>query len=202
MSNDVKKQNSERGITLLITLLTMGVLLSVAASLMFITLKQYQLSGIVYSSEIAFQAATAGVECALYHDLVDNAFDVPGDESEQAIPSSMGCFGSGAVSNLSTDGDGDGQATSGEEQLFRYSWSHPGEDAVCTEISVYKFYDESSDVDVNVPGVVRDINNDGTPDPCPSGSECTVLQSRGYNVACNLIDTAARVVEREYTQVY
>lgn len=172
------------GITLLITLLLMGVLLAVSTSLLNITLKQYQLAGIAYSSEVAFQAASAGMECALYHDYISGDFGVGSERNE------VECFGESS-DDLEAEDDAD-LVESGNEQRFQFTW---GEPEVCTEFSVYKFYDASAPVAVEVDGVNMRAD-------CPAGATCTVVQSRGYNVACGDIVGSGRVVEREYTQVY
>jgi len=189
----MKKIQKQEGITLFVTLVLMGVLLGVSASLLNITLKQYQLAGVSYASEIAFQAANAGMECALYHDWVNNSFDVPGNDTDQINPVEIDCFGAGNYE------DENGPSKSSEEQKFEFTFSSNSSDSnddVCTEFSVYKFYSDSGDVAVTIDGdLYKDVD-------CKEGSECTVVQSRGYNVICDDIGTAARVVEREYTQVY
>jgi len=173
-----KNSNSQAGVTLLVTLLLMSVLLAVSASLMNITLKQYQLSGMTHNSEVAFQAANAGIECALYHDYVLNSFTINTQRN------SINCF------NLPiSSGDKNGAigiVGSGDERVYEFTWGSP---AVCTEVSIYKFQDEN----VMVNGVETRT--------CPTGAVCTVVQSRGYNVACNA-RTSPRVVEREFTQIY
>ncbi len=181
------KRHTQEGITLLVTLLLMGVLLGVSTSLLNVTLKQFQLSGFSFASEMAFQAANAGMECALYHDFINAMFVVPGDGSEQSIVQSISCMGSGLVINSN------GTAHSGEEQKFQFSWGTP---EVCTEVSVYKFFSSGAPVAVTVNGTSMRSSS------CPAGSVCTVVQSRGYNVACSVIGTGSNVVEREYTQVY
>jgi hypothetical protein len=182
MEIKMQKKQNERGITLLITLLLMGVLLGVSSSLLNVTLKQYQLSGIALSSEVAFQAANAGLECILYNDFPvtgSSTFAVPNDGNEQAVSPSVLCMGE---SLPVTNSAGDGRAASSEEQLF--------------EVSVYKFSDADDTVPVEVDG--RSFRSTD----CPAGSVCTVVQARGYNVPCASINGSARVVEREYTQVY
>ena len=201
-------QNNQSGITLLITLLLMGVLLGIGATLLNITLKQLQLSSIALESEIAFQAANAGVECALYYDFVPIAgapFDVPGDLSEQdpATPS-ITCMG--VVSSMVDKSNGtlyvdpilgNGKSMNGGEQRFQFEWS-----GRCSEVSVYKFY-RAENGDLNADDVEVKVNGEKMREAeCPEGSECTVIQSRGYNVKCSDINTGGRVVEREYTQVY
>lgn len=190
-------QHNQDGITLLITLLLMGVLLGVSASLLNITLKQYQISGISLASEVAFQAANAGVECILYHDLPRDQEDpgpfmVNGDGS-QVGEATISCMG--GVSSSDIEPSNNNTVVSGEEQRFRFSWgTNP---VVCTEVSIYKFYSTTASQQLIVEG--RDLRPG---DPCLAGNVCTVVKSRGYNVTCNQITTGSRVVEREYTQVY
>lgn len=183
-----KKQH---GIALVMTLLIMSVLLGVSASLAHITLKQLQLTSVAYSSEIAFQAANAGMECVFYHDFSPAiaAFDVPGDGTRQSSATSIGCMGAGSVVSMS------GPAASGEEQRFQFTWGGSGQ-TMCSDVSVYKFYSTSAPVPVVIDGVTYRA------DDCPAGSVCTVVQSRGYNTSCASVSSALRVVEREYTQVY
>ncbi len=194
MIKSMRTQKNQDGITLLITLLLMGVLLGVSSSILNITLKQFQLSGIAYQSEVAFQAANAGLECAQFHDWENNSFDIPspGGETEQNARPQVGCMDPLVVSNAATtlDEDNDGKMKSKEEQRFQFSWGTP---EVCSEFSVYKYYNETGDE--SMPPGIRS-------EPCTMGSECTVIKARGYNVACGQIGGGGRVVEREYTIVY
>lgn len=182
MSN-VRIHTHKDGITLLVTLLVMGILLAISSSLLNITLKQYQISGIGLASEMAFQAASAGMECALYYDtsLADGGkFDI-GTGAE-----TLECF-------EDTDNTPDAPE-SGDEQVLSFDWGTP---ALCTEISVFKFFtNDPAGVELIVDGV--DVRS-GT--PCPAGSTCTVVQARGYNVACGN-KNSIKVVERELTLVY
>lgn len=193
----MRTHNHQDGITLLITLIVMGVLLGVSTSLLNVTLKQFQLSGITLSSEVAFQAASAGMECALFYDHPGPSdppgpFDVPGDGSTRA-PATISCM---------EDSDTDSNpAGSGDQQEFQFDWG-TAPNQVCTKIIVTKFYEDLGfDGDAVGPNVaIGGVTY--RPLPCPEGSVCTIVQSRGYNVACTAIPTAGRVVEREYTQVY
>ncbi len=178
----MRTQTHQNGITLLVTLLLMGILLGISTSLLTITLKQFQLSSIVYDSEVAFQAASAGMECALYNDFVNDEFTL-------GTADPIRCFEVDASDEVS----GTGATVSGEEQRFQFSVGSP---EICTKISVRKFYDATNPVAVVVDGVTMRSAS------CPAGSVCTVVQSRGYNVPCTEISSGARVVEREYTQVY
>ena len=185
------KNSSERGITLLITLLLMSVLLGISASLLNVSIKQYQLSGIAKASEMAFQAANAGMECAVYNDFPPSPsvseFEVPDDGNLQALPASITCMG---VTIANTEG----VVRSGEKQHFQFSWG-PDPDFVCTDVSVYKFSDASGDITIpaNYGG--------GT---CYQNTVCTVIEARGYNTACPASGSnfLPRTIERELTQRY
>lgn len=214
METNMRSKTNQDGITLLVTLLLMGIFLGISASLLNITLKQFQLSGITAASEIAFQAANAGMECVLYYDKKTDGseFSVPDDETEQAAADapSIKCMDNpgNVSSDDSTNGsytdpnEGNGRAVSGGEQKFQFDW---GEPEVCSEVSIYKFSDADEDLDILVYGVDMRPDRNGSPagsGDCEAGAVCTVVQARGYNVPCDEIDDGGRVVEREYTQVY
>lgn len=200
-TNTLRKANKKEGIALLIALLVMGVLFGISSSLLNITLKQYQLSGIAFASETAFQAANAGIECALYHDWLNppptqNAFDVPSDGSEQATVPQITCMDNQLRTAQPVDSNNNSMMKSGEEQRFQFDW--PGgatKPVACVEISVYKFSSDSAPV----PKIANGVPYGGD---CAKNTVCTVIQSRGYNVPCAERTTNARVVEREFTQVY
>ncbi len=195
-------QQSERGITLLITLLFMSVLLGITATLLNISLKQYKIASIGLASEISFQASQAGLECAVYHDFNTKGqdfnndgnaeayvFQVPGDGSLQPNIPRISCLG---VANVQSKNN---EAKSGDEQLFEFTWGTAPNER-CTNISVYKFKNDLNSVPmVDKNGATLRVTN------CPAGGECTVIKSRGYNVGCNELNSG-RVVERELTQIY
>jgi hypothetical protein len=176
----------ERGIALLITLLVMTVLLGISASLMNITLKQYQFASIGYASETAFQAANAGMECALFHDY-ERYPTLPGKFDIGEVPPPITCFE--VPDNTSSASS---PIDSGEAQTYQFTWGDPSF-SVCSEISIYKYFDADNPVDME--------NSLRQPKTCPAGVTCTVIQSRGYNVACGSINSP-RTIERELTQRY
>lgn len=189
-------QHNQDGITLLITLLLMGVLLGVSTSLLNITLKQFKLSGIAYASEMAFQAAVAGMECAQFRDAVTLSFNqvVNGAIARTSID----CFGSGPILDMNT-----GDVISGSEQKFQFDLG-VSPDQLCVQISAYKFYESPSfdSPDTTGPRLIIAGGIDARPSrACSEGGECTVIQSRGYNVSCGSLGTGTRVVERELTEV-
>jgi hypothetical protein len=172
----------------------MTVLMGVSASLLNITLKQYQFSNIGLRSEMAFQAANAGMECIMYHDFEGyptSKFDVPGNGSGNPPESGVSCMGESS-NDLENGGD---TVESSEQQRFQFSWSTPiaNSPTVCTDVSIYKFYNEGSAQDMS--SVL------GRSASCAAGVTCTIIKSRGYNVACSDV-TNPRTIEREITQRY
>jgi hypothetical protein len=181
-----RMHTSEDGLTLLITLLLMGVLLAVTASLVNITLKQYQFSGISYDSEVAFQSANAGMECVLYNDWEAGEFNL----SERR--GRISCFNS--VSSADLAGAPGGSVSSGDERRYQFEWGTP---VICTDVSIYKFYNAAVDIEMVVDGIAIRKGQ-----PCRAGTTCTFIQARGYNVSCEDIGESPRVVEREYSVLY
>lgn len=194
----MRQKTSQDGLALLMTLLLISVLLGISAALLNVSLRQYQFSGIAVSSETAFQAASAGIECATYQDTTGQelvsgriGFSVNGDNTATSAINNLTCMGA-TDNNGDTDIDG---VTSGDEQDFEFTWGWgSSETDVCTQISIYKFKDDDDDIDVE-PFL-------GRPGTCDQGTECTIIKSRGYNVACASISTNPRAIERELLYYY
>jgi hypothetical protein len=195
------------GVTLLITLLLMGVLLGISTALLNVTLKQYQLSGITFQSEIAFQAANAAMECAQYHQQPKTGngifFEAAVDAPARLAANAFNCFG---VQNEADEvsktliSSYDEDDIDSNEQRFEFSWGSNPE--VCSEFSVYIFHEPlvgalDTDLEVRVDGVAKPLRG-----PCPEGSQCVAIKARGYNVPCDDIDDGGRVVEREFILAY
>ncbi len=177
------QQNNQRGIALLITLLIMSVLLAVSGSLLNITLKQYQFASIGLASEMAFQAANAGLECMLFHDF--DGYPATGKFNIDEVAPTIDCMG---------DSDSEsGNISTGVPYTYQFDWGTP---AVCSDITIYKFYDAS---------VAQDMTSAmGRSSMCPPGVTCTIIRARGYNSACPAGGSsfAPRTIEREITQRY
>lgn len=208
-----RKADSGSGMTLLVTLLVMSVLLSISASLLNISLKQYRLSGIARDSEMAFQAASAAMECAVFNDVQTtpspfsvNVDGTPVDEVGEGsrLLEPLNCMGDSSNDIEETN---DGEVVSREEQLFRFQWNAagPGND-VCSEISVYKFSEMGASTDVIEMATQMGV----PPNPrtkCRATTDidspivCTVIRTRGYNVPCNRLNDP-RAIERELVQRY
>lgn len=66
----------KQGFSLLLTVLIVSIILSLALGIGSIVLNQIKLSGTGRQSQIAFYAADAGAECALYWDFRNNSFAI------------------------------------------------------------------------------------------------------------------------------
>lgn len=182
--HSLQRLNGKRGIALLMTILLMSILLTISASLLNITLKQYQFASIGLASEQAFQAANAGLECLLWHDYEeypDSKFDV--GEADETI---------------SCMGDSDDPTTvagvNSVARTYQFNWGSPG---LCSEITVYKFNEVgTADGNTTGPDMTTALGKAGN---CSEDVVCTVIRARGYNVGCGSI-TTARTIEREITQ--
>ncbi len=73
---------SQRGFTLLIAVILASVALAIGAALLDIATKQVILSSSAKQSQVAFYNADRALECALYWDQKQNAFDYTSPVSE------------------------------------------------------------------------------------------------------------------------
>ncbi len=194
-----KAHQYEGGIALLITLLLMGVLLGIGTALLNVTLKQYQLSGVTFQSEIAFQAANAAMECALYNHYTtgdDGVFYDAAISGTRIV--TLNCFEESEADMLATALTSE---SPNNEQRFQFTWGTNPQ--VCSGFSAYIFHlPDNNDGDLDDLPVLVDGEQLRQND-CREGSTCAVFKARGYNVPCDSIDDGgARVVEREFTLVY
>lgn len=86
----------KNGFLLLLTVLIVSVILSLSLSVGNTVLNQIKLSGTGRESQIAFYAADAGAECALYWDLKQNAFSTTTTSSITCVNGNFTVGGSGA----------------------------------------------------------------------------------------------------------
>ncbi|PIR58104.1 MAG: hypothetical protein COU71_00475 [Parcubacteria group bacterium CG10_big_fil_rev_8_21_14_0_10_38_31] len=78
ITNKFKKINNMKGgFTLLFSLLILTIILSASLGVYNIVIRQFKISQISRESSIAFTAADAGMECALYWDIKKKEFDNP-----------------------------------------------------------------------------------------------------------------------------
>lgn len=160
-----------QGFTLFIALVTTSIILAIGLSILTITLKEYLLSATARESEMAFSAADAGMECALYW---SNSNAAGGFNKFSTAGSSINCMGN-SISNVGVVNGAPG--TLAKTSSLSIDWGSP--QPVCSKIEVTR-YDPQHD------------HPDGS--TCPVGT-CMKIISRGYNRSCaNISDPHA--VER------
>jgi len=115
---------SEGGFTLLYSVLVTGLLLSIGLAIFNIALKEIQLSGTARDSQFAFYAADAGMECALYFDVQQDAFNVA------SFPPDITCTGQ----TVSVSGGG----AYGIPAIFTLDFSNVSSEPYCAIVSVLK----------------------------------------------------------------
>jgi len=191
ISKSVCTQKHNRGFTILIATLVAAVVLAIGLSILSITTKQVQLAGIARQSEIAFQAASAALECVRFNDVNTDdggVFDVTNPQTGYA---EVTCFGVKDTVSSDSDSDGSGGPSSGENQKLDFTWGDAGD--ICSKIELYKFYDADNAIDLDTYGI--------TAYDCPAGTACTLVKARGYNKRCGDINTEG-AIERELTIIY
>ena len=174
ISNSKKNVSHSRGFALLIAVVVSSIILAIGLSIMTITLKQLQFSITSRDSEVAFYAADAGMECALYWDYSSNGgkFDFGGGSKN------ISCMGSSITTN---------PVTSGSIQTINFQVGWGASPAVCADVTVKKYFDPSTSVTIDA----------STGDMCPRGVTCTRTVSKGYNVNCAIVAAPTlRTVER------
>jgi len=171
-------QQKEKGFALLLALIISSIALSIGLSMLHITLKQLTLGTTTRGSEVAFQAANAGMECLRYARSQDAA-----DFITNGGIVTFDCLGqtSAVVDVNGTDGI--------QEFHNQFDWSYNGE-SLCIEIEAYLLNA------VNAPGV-KIFPNRNITKTCALGDICTIAFSRGYNRSCADVGASIFTVQRE-----
>ena len=184
------KKNNQGGFALLISLIVVGVVISVGLSILDLSITQVRLSYNAKQSEIAFNAANAGVECGRYWRRALSA----GDEMLAGAPfvddggNSPECFEveAEAVSVITLDSLAGEISGFGDAHVYDYQFSWGDTVARCTRITTLVI-----DSDPATTGVVVNNPTDWIPGfpendiNCEGGSNCTVMAVRGYNQSCD-----------------
>lgn len=179
------------GFALLMTIIVVGVVLSIGLTILDLSIKQVRLASAAKDSEIAFHATNAGLECARYWQRQAASLIEVGDQFSptcfEEAPEEVTPLGpSGNSPNLDNFADG-------EAYLYEYSFTWGADSDRCSEISSLIV---SADLTGN--GVEVDNMNVLFPDnkefkapnntfDCEQGSRCSVISVRGYNKPCTSI---------------
>lgn len=173
----------QTGFALLITLVVISVLLAVGISMLDVTVKQISLSTTSRDSEISFHAASAGVECAVNtRQQIDPTVAIPSSKT-------FTCFESPRGVNETTSYGG-----RSHQYTAQWSWQN-GDQDLCTQVDMFI-------LDARAGSYTHSFSDQGLDDQsCDDGGVCTVVFSRGFNRACNDLDSL-RTVQRELTIVF
>lgn len=165
------------GFALLMTLMVIAVVISVGLTVLDVTIKQVRLSADSRDSENAFQAASAGIECAQYWRRIASTTM----ENTAATLSTVtaGCFGATALNSAATQVQ---RTSAGVVNHFTYqhSWGTTAEPR-CSQVDTVVMV-ATTILTTNIQSIVPGYPSASK--SCPAGSVCTVIASRGYNRSC------------------
>jgi hypothetical protein len=176
-------QKKQEGFALLVSLLVVGVVISVGLSILDLSIKQVRLSSIAKESELSFHAANAGMECARYWRREESS------EIESGQVISPTCFN--GTRNTNTVSDITGSNANGDGDVYQYEFDFTwgtGVGARCTRVNMIVGV-----ADVDGAGVtIEDIDTlvsgyptfSGSDKFCEAGSRCSTISVQGYNLPC------------------
>ncbi|MCA9366804.1 hypothetical protein KC887_00890 [Candidatus Kaiserbacteria bacterium] len=190
----IKYKQQTGGFALLITLIVVGVVLSVGLSILDLSIKQINLSTASRDSELAFHASSAGVECARYWRRAASS------TMEAMAPVNFECFGL-TNSNVSPTIVSSGISGVGDVLHYDYQFTWGANNDRCTEVTTFLMFGTlppnpgvtitNTELRNIIPGYPA-----GPDKSCEAGAECTVISVRGYNKSC-ANSTDYGVTERE-----
>ncbi len=193
MAVSMNHSTKETGFALLITLIVVGVVLSVGLTILDLSVKQVRLSSNAKESEVAFHAANAGMECARYWRRVESdAMEIGGNITPA-------CFGVGTVTNTIDTPAAPSVTGNGEAFLYSYSFTWGDSNDRCTQIDTLVASSSISGAGMTVDNTDTIIQGypDGADLDCEPGSRCTVISVRGYNKPCPAGNFGYGTVQRE-----
>jgi hypothetical protein len=177
-------RTQSRGFTLFIAILTASIILAIGISILQITLKEFVLASTVRDSLVAFYAADAGMECALYWDTSEAA------AGSKFLPTSAAqriqCMGDDVQQVGGGADELVGGGAYGSTEAFQMQWGTP---TMCARVSVTKYLSTTGSLALP----------DGS--TCPDDIVCTIIESKGYNKGCSSL-TDPRAVERALRSRY
>ena len=176
----IQQLKNKTGFALLISILVVGVVVSVGLSLLELTIKQLALSTNSKDSETALHAANAGLECAQYWRNTEYA------DFETGVNVNASCFGlSKTFIKSSSEPDSGDISGSGNAYKYDVEFDWPSSPR-CSKITMLVMVaDNESASGVTVSDMLNLIPGYGSNSKkCESGGICTVMSVRGYNKGC------------------
>jgi len=188
-------QQQKNGFALLLAIIVSSVVLAIGVSLLQVSINQINLASTARESEIAFQAASAGVECMQYWRNMKNAEFVL-----IALPDlvlGITCFGTGPNSPVTAPQRIVDDAAKGKIDKYSYEFGLGTQTTdSCIQIDMYIM--NAYIADLTYSSFPEGVGTNGTK-TCTANSICTVLISTGFNRSCSTYDTDIFSVQRELT---
>jgi hypothetical protein len=182
------QHTNDSGFALLMTIIVVGVVLSVGLTILDLSIKQVRLADSAKESEIAFHAANAGLECARYWRREEASL------MEVGQPFNPECFEEGPIAVTPNVNPPDlvpvpGVPSDGAAYLYEYEFTWGAGLDRCTKIATLIVSSDLSGNGFEVSNM-EDLFT-GYPDGpdyfCEPGAQCSVVSVRGYNKLCNNI---------------
>ncbi|USN87560.1 MAG: hypothetical protein H6779_04070 [Candidatus Nomurabacteria bacterium] len=179
----ISLNTKQSGFALLISLIVVGVVVSVGLTILDLTIKQLSLSTNSKDSEIAFHAANAGLECAQYWRIKEE------DNLEQGNDVVFECFGQTlpATSKVNIP-SADLIKGNAHTYDFKFTWGAASLQR-CSEVRMLLLTSDDGstgagvdNVSTYIPGYVSPSGNNKF--ECEPGGRCTLTSVRGYNQSC------------------
>ncbi len=182
------KNQQTSGFALLISLIVVGVVVSVGLTILDLTIKQLSLSTNSKDSEIAFHAANAGLECAQYWRLKEF------QELEDGNTVIFECFGDNIMKSSDPVAVLEGDA---HRYDFEFSWGGVGAER-CSRVAMVLLNSDnnSSGVEIGNMQTILPGYSGGSTKTCEPGGRCTIISVQGYNKSCGSIGSAG-TIQRE-----
>jgi hypothetical protein len=175
-----KQQQENKGFALLLSLIISSIALSIGLSMLHITIKQLTLGTTTRGSEIAFQVASAGMEC-LRHVRANDPVDYITDGGTVTVD----CLGQ---SGTMTDSDVDPEI---QDFTYQFDWVTV-DGSQCIEFEAYVI-----DASSNAVTLYFTAEREAAPKVCALGDICSVAFVRGFNRSCADAGSSIFTVQRE-----
>lgn len=179
------------------TLLAVGVIVAVTASIIELSIKQVQLSVSARDSEVAFQAANAGMECARYvRRTASSSFE------SVSPPANINgrCFGNAIRFADTASGITAPNNTSVNYYTEDVSWG-----GRCSDMKILILINDRPSADMNISAAnIRNLfpNYTGGAKTCAAGARCTIASVSGTNkpscATTGSLDTVRREILLEF----
>ena len=186
----IQTNQQQRGLALILTLITISAIITITISMIGLSLQQLQLSVDARDSERAFHAASAGLECGQFvrNNQADSFINYDGGEDIE-----LNCMDDSGLPDTTTD---DGVDGSGTVKIFNYEIEPElSGRSTCIQIDI-ALMESDSDEDMTY-----DFGGQTGEQVCAQSSICTVVIARGYNRMCGTSSGGYEIV-RELNAIF